>query len=175
MTSTFGIVAVYFVLLLLFLHVSFLHELDHEGRLVDDRLQPQGHRWLRGGRGVALSLKNRAACRCHRAISNRKGHRCHRRQRGTPLLEQQLLGASGDLQLDGWKKAAEVTGLGTAERSCGQNVVANPRRAMVQAWMQRRTNGSRNAMCQKRPAMTRGTETRTLSHEGWAQTWKMRK
>ena len=41
------------------------------------------------------------------------------------------------------------------------------RRAM-EAWMQRRTSGSRSGMCQKRPAMSTGRETRTLSHEGWA-------
>ena len=40
------------------------------------------------------------------------------------------------------------------------------RRAMMQTWMQRRTSGSRSRVCQKRPAMSNGRETRTPEPRG---------
>ena len=62
-------------------------------------------------------------------------------ERAEAKKESEDTGASGDLQWADWKKAEEVTGLGTAERSCGQPVVANP----VGRWCKHGCSGARMA------------------------------
>ena len=70
------------------------------------------------------------------------GYQCHRRQRGTPLLEKRLLGVSGDLQCGPIGKAEEATGLGTTARSAGSRSIG-----VHGSWAVRRSCCCRRPQC----------------------------
>ena len=107
------------------------------------------------------------------------------------LLERRLLGASGEPQCGPIEQAEEATGLRTAARSAGSRSTG-----IHGSWTVRPSCLSQTAVLRRARAMMQDMdaaherlqewdaseassdverETRTLSHEGWALTWRVRR